>query len=86
MTETNITGLERLSAEFGFQELSEKLSNFLQGSKNSQRREIGSSLARLRIALFSESFMFMVKEALVESDVAEATAFRRGLSTKVFCD
>jgi hypothetical protein len=30
--------------------------------------------------------MFMVKEAMIESDVAEAAAFRRGLSAKVFCD
>jgi hypothetical protein len=84
MTETNITALERLSAEFDFEELSEKLSKFLHGSKDSQRRERGSSLARLRSALFSESFMFMVKEAMIESDVAEAAAFRRELSAKVF--
>jgi hypothetical protein len=29
--------------------------------------------------------MFMVKEAMIESDVAEAAAFRRGLSAKAFC-
>jgi hypothetical protein len=74
ITNTNLTGLQRLCEEFGFSEFAAKLSQFFSVSAASQDRQIGSSFAGMRNSLLSESFEFVVNGTLIEFDFAEAAA------------
>jgi hypothetical protein len=74
ITDQNLTGLQRLCEEFGFDEFAAKLSKFSPPSEDSQGRQFGSALAGVRSALLSESFQFIANGILIESSVAEAAA------------
>jgi hypothetical protein len=63
-----------LCEEFSFSEFPVNLSELFQLSNDSQRRQIGSPLARIRNALLSESFQFVVDGALIEIEIAEGAA------------
>jgi hypothetical protein len=75
ITDTNFTGLQLLCEEFGFDELSAKLSKFFQPLKGPQRCQIESSLTRMRSSLLSESFQFVVNQSVIEISLAESLIF-----------
>jgi hypothetical protein len=54
ITDTNLTGLQRLCEEFGFSEFAAKLSKFSPPSEDSQGRQLGSPLVGVRSAHLSE--------------------------------
>jgi hypothetical protein len=60
ITDTNLTELQRLCKEFGFEEFEAKFSEFIKMSKDSQGPQIESSLAGMRSAQLRESFEFFV--------------------------
>jgi hypothetical protein len=74
ITVTNLTGLERLCQEFGFDEFAAKLSKFSPLLKDSQKRQIGTPLSGMRSSLLGESFEFFVNGTVIEIDIAEAAA------------
>jgi hypothetical protein len=74
VTDTNLIGLEQLCEEFGFSELSVKLSNFKSRSESSQGRPLGSWFAGIQNPHLRESFQFIVKGTEIESDFAESSA------------
>jgi hypothetical protein len=74
ITDTNFTGLQRLCEEFNFSDFSPKVSKLSQRSEDSQGRQLGNPLIRVRSAHLSESFQFIANGAVIESSVAEAAA------------
>jgi hypothetical protein len=74
ITNPHFAGLQRLCEGFGFFKFTVKFSKFCRPLKDSQRRQIGSSVATVRNALLSESFQFVVNGTMIEIDVAEAPA------------
>jgi hypothetical protein len=77
ITSTNFTGLHRLSEEFGFDELSAKLSTFCQ---------IESPLLRVQKAQLSESFEFVVNGTVIEIDLSEAAALSPAVQEQLSVD
>jgi hypothetical protein len=75
ITSTNLKGLQRLCEEFGFDDFAAKLSNFCEQSKDSQGRQLINSLAGVKSLHLSESFEFVMKEAVIEIDFAESLIF-----------
>jgi hypothetical protein len=86
ITETNIRDLQQLCEEFGFSELSAKLSEFCQRLHNSQRRQIANPLYRMRNAFLSESFEFVVNGSVIESKVSEAAALSPAVREQLSVD
>jgi hypothetical protein len=74
ITNTNFTELQRLCKEFGFSDLSAQFSDFCHRSQDSQRRQIGNPLAVVRSSQLSDSFDFIVKEAVIETSISEAAS------------
>jgi hypothetical protein len=74
ITDTNLIGLQQLCEEFGFDELLSQLSPFFQPSDDSLGRQLRSPLTQMRSALLSESFLFVTKGTVIESDISEAIA------------
>jgi hypothetical protein len=60
ITDTNSRELQLLCAEFGFDELSVKLSKFCQPSKDFLIGQLSSALTRVQSAQLSESFLFVL--------------------------
>jgi hypothetical protein len=74
ITNTNFPELQLLSQEFGFKELSAQLSRFWQLLQNDMQQRIAAPFARIRSSHLSESFLFVINEAVIESDLTKATA------------
>jgi hypothetical protein len=75
ITNTNLIGLEQLYEEFGFSDLSAKLSNFKSRSESSQGRQFESQFTGMRNAHLREAFQFIVNGIEIESDFAESATF-----------
>jgi hypothetical protein len=74
ITSTNLSELERLCEEFGFEEFSAKLSRFFYFSKCSEERQFGSVFVGMRNAFLRESIEFIVNGRVIEVEIAEASA------------
>jgi hypothetical protein len=72
--DTNLTELQLLCEEFGFDEFAAKLSRFYQRSENSGRHEMKSSLVGVQSAHLSESFLSVVNGKVIESEVVDSAA------------
>jgi hypothetical protein len=71
LTDTNFPALLQLSEEFLFSELSTQLSQF---KHSSAERQIKHQLSEIGKVFLSESFLFLVNESVIESNVAESAA------------
>jgi hypothetical protein len=87
--DTNFTELQQLCEEFGFTELSAKLSDFRSSmdfkvTKADQPGQIRSWFSGVRSAQLSDSIEFIVNGTVIESDILEAASlspfFREQLS------
>jgi hypothetical protein len=75
ITNTNFTELQQLCQEFGFDELSAKLSQLFEPSEDSLGRQIGNPLTRMRNSLLSESFLFTANGTEIAIEVADSLIF-----------
>jgi hypothetical protein len=77
ITNTNSIGLESLCEEFGFSELSLKLSKFKfrsERSEGSQGQQLGNRIVGIGSAQLRESIEFIVNGRVIERDFAESAA------------
>jgi hypothetical protein len=74
ITDTNLTELQRLCEEFGFEGSSAEFSKFFERSKDSQERPIGSPLPQFRKGFLNETFQFIVNGTEIEMEIAVAAA------------
>jgi hypothetical protein len=75
ITTTNLRELERLCDEFGFEEFSAKLSQFVDFSKCSAARQFGNAFSGMRNAFLKDSIEFIINERVIELEIAEAAHF-----------
>jgi hypothetical protein len=74
ITETNLSELQLLCKEFGFDEFSTKLSKFFEFSNYSERRQLGNPFVGMRSISLKESIEFIVNGTKIELEIAEAAA------------
>jgi hypothetical protein len=75
ITDTNLTELHQLCEEFGFSELSVKLSKFSDERKNSLIGQIKNSLSGVQNSQLSDSICFIVNRSKIEIEIAESLIF-----------
>jgi hypothetical protein len=86
ITATNLTELQRLCEEFGFEKFSEKLSNAFGLSNSFEGPHFESAFAEVRSVYLNESIKFIVNGTVIELEIAEAAALFPSVREQLFVD
>jgi hypothetical protein len=93
ITDTNFTELKQTCEEFGFSQISAKLSKFSEQKKDSQMERIRTWFSGVRSVSLKESIECIVNGSVIELEIAESLIFPsireqllvEGCARKFFC-